>query len=1044
MLGMSERSDVVIQRTYAREISDGIFENWHQIADRVRGHQKWLWERALGRELNEVENAELDEFIKLVKDKKACTSGRTLWMAGQDIGKKREASHFNCCFLKLKDVRDFVDLFYLLLQGCGVGFKPESGLLNGFMRKIPEVEIISSNRNKRGGNEHNIESWDAESKVWTIQIGDSAEAWAKSIGKILAGKYPADKLILDFSQIRGEGIRLKGYGWISSGYKPLAKAYRKITEIMNRRAGCLLNKIDILDIANHLGQTLSSRRSAQICLYDHGKPEFKELSTAKYNYWIDNPQRSSSNNSQMFWEKPSLETIRESLQMMYDAGGSEPGMINAEAASKRAPWFSGVNPCGEILLAAFGVCNLMEINLAAFRDDMTALLRAAYLVGRANYRQTLVNFKDGMLQENWHQVNEFLRLCGVGITGVAQRPDLKEFDYISLRREATHGAYSMADELGLQRPKNITTQKPSGCRPLDAITVTDKGVLTLEEILEHHPAGQEWNNIQGLNVYQGESLENQVSKSYRNGVSEVLEIKMPYGLSIQSTPNHPWFVKTKYSRASRNKYKEINQWIPAQDIRPGDMIEVNTSSYRKQTSSSLAPISSEDFSNQTEDIKCPEKMDTDLAWLIGYFYGDGCLSEHQYRVRICDSNLDCLLKAQRIFKDKFGLNRNIGQMREYKKAHEISVSSRQLYQWFKLNGIDKSDGIPKVIRQSSREDIISFFAGIFDADGCFHKHSTGRSIRATLSTAYDDKAQMLQQVSWAVGLCLGKSLNTQGDNKQAKKNIWLMTISSYVEQSTLDVFKYNSIKYKQALDKGLYEMVFGKTGRKNIQVLDVISVGEKVTADIEVDKEHWYYAGAFKSHNTLSKVFECTEGIHKPLGKYIINNIVFGKSDPLIPRLRSAGYKVSDHPRDETAYLVRFPVKYDGVEFDKVKINGQLMEVNLESAIDQLERYKMIMQNWCDQNCSITVSYDESELEDIANWMYNNWDSYVGVSFILRNDPTKTAQDLGHDYLPQEVVTEQQYLNEMKHITKIDFNNTGSYEQIDSGDECSTGACPIK
>lgn len=30
---------------------------------------------------------------------------------------------------------------------------------------------------------------------------------------------------------------------------------------------------------------------------------------------------------------------------MEEAGGSEPGLVNAEVARMRAPWFKGCNPC---------------------------------------------------------------------------------------------------------------------------------------------------------------------------------------------------------------------------------------------------------------------------------------------------------------------------------------------------------------------------------------------------------------------------------------------------------------------------------------------------------------------------------------------------------------------------------------------------------------------------------------------------------------------------------------------------------------------------
>lgn len=116
----------------------------------------------------------------------------------------------------------------------------------------------------------------------------------------------------------------------------------------------------------------------------------------------------------------------------------------------------------EILLGNKSFCNLTEIDLAKFKGDHAGLIRAIYIAARANYRQTCVNLRDGVLQEAWHLNNEFLRLCGVGLTGIAQRDDLSEYDLMQMRLQAVSSAYGMADDLGLQRPKNVTCVKPSG------------------------------------------------------------------------------------------------------------------------------------------------------------------------------------------------------------------------------------------------------------------------------------------------------------------------------------------------------------------------------------------------------------------------------------------------------------------------------------------------------------------------------------------------------------------------------------------------------
>jgi len=647
----SLRAQLITRRTYNRPTDDTgkNFETWEQTVDRVIGHQAWLWDRA-----GSANHSELEELRKLMLDRKVLMSGRTLWLGGTSVAQKREASQFNCSFTHVETVQDVVDCLWLLLQGCGVGFRPIIGQLTGFRKPIKELEVIHSSRTEKGGQEHNSETF--KDGVWTIVVGDSAEAWAKSIGKLAAHPFPADKLVLDFSNIRPAGERLKGYGWISSGDAAIAKAYEAIFHIFNRRAGSLLTRIDILDVVNWLGTVLSSRRSAEIALFEYGEDEWQEFAVAKKDWWVNNIQRAQSNNSLLFKNKPLRSELAAIFDLMVASGGSEPGFVNSQTAIKRAPWFKGSNPCVEILLGNKSFCNLTEVDVGKFKGDSSGLRRAIHLAARANYRQTCVNLQDGILQEAWHLNNDFLRLCGVGLTGIARRPDLGPYDYVELQRTATSGAYMMADELGTPRPKNVTTVKPSG---------------------------------------------------------------------------------------------------------------------------------------------------------------------------------------------------------------------------------------------------------------------------------------------------------------------------------------------------------------------------------------------------TLSKIMDTTEGVHKPLGKYLFNNVNFSKHDPLVALCRASGYKVLENPSDPESILITFPVSWDDVPFDKFTKDGIDMEVNLESALSQLERYKMLMENWCQQNVSATISYSVDEVDDIVDWLMDNWNVYVGVSFLFRADPTKTAKDLGYLYLPQEVVTKAVFDEYVSRIQPLEIDKANSFEEI-QGEDCSTGACPIR
>jgi hypothetical protein len=117
--------------------------------------------------------------------------------------------------------------------------------------------------------------------------------------------------------------------------------------------------------------------------------------------------------------------------------------------------------------------------------------------------------------------------------------------------------------------------------------------------------------------------------------------------------------------------------------------------------------------------------------------------------------------------------------------------------------------------------------------------------------------------------------------------------------------------------------------------------------------------------------------------------------------------------------------------------------VNLESAVKQLERYKMMMDNYVEQNCSVTISYGVEEVDEIVQWLHQNWDSYVGVSFILRADPTKTAEDLGYLYLPQEVTTKEKFDAYVANLQPVSLESANTLEEL-RDDECATGACPIR
>ena len=79
--------------------------------------------------------------------------------------------------------------------------------------------------------------------------------------------------------------------------------------------------------------------------------------------------------------------------------------------------------------------------------------------------------------------------------------------------------------------------------------------------------------------------------------------------------------------------------------------------------------------------------------------------------------------------------------------------------------------------------------------------------------------------------------------------------------------------------------------------------------------------------------------------------------------------------------------------------------------------------------------------------MLSHWDSYVGVSWAFRTDPTKTAADFGAAYLPQSVVdreTFEEYVSRLKPLdTPADIGGAVSLDELDP--DCGEGGvCPVR
>jgi adenosylcobalamin-dependent ribonucleoside-triphosphate reductase len=335
---------------------------------------------------------------------------------------------------------------------------------------------------------------------------------------------------ISYNSIRPAGERLKTFGGTASGYEPLRDMFDGFNRILKNEIDPSLapitdgkvRPIHILDMANFIGYNVvvgGVRRTAEIALFDS---DDWESILAKYGIngiWTDQQlanhrkiaeylesvgqlpswfndiksigdgrfnlnHRRMSNNSIAFTDKPSRDFLSFIFTVMQTEG--EPGFINMrELAARRFKQLNvadptesdyelmmdslGLNPCAEIILSSYGVCNLTTVNVMQYvkdgKLDTKGLRRAQQLSTRAGIRMTLVELE----LSRWSNTQKRDRLLGTSLTGWKDAIDALGYDreqerYLlqNLRYIARKEADEYAKQLRIATPLLVTTVKPEG------------------------------------------------------------------------------------------------------------------------------------------------------------------------------------------------------------------------------------------------------------------------------------------------------------------------------------------------------------------------------------------------------------------------------------------------------------------------------------------------------------------------------------------------------------------------------------------------------
>tara|TARA_Y100001956_G_C4129734_1_gene193103 strand:- start:36520 stop:38421 length:1902 start_codon:yes stop_codon:yes gene_type:complete len=275
-----------------------------------------------------------------------------------------------------------------------------------------------------------------------------------------------------------------------------------------------------------------------------------------------------------------------------------------------------------------------------------------------------------------------------------------------------------------------------------------------------------------------------------------------------------------------------------------------------------------------------------------------------------------------------------------------------------------------------------------------------------------------------------------------KRKVRLATILGTI-QSTFTDFKYLRKKWKDNCDE---ERLLGVslTGIcDNIGLLgepEVLSDLRKIAVETN---EEWAARlnipvsaaiTCVKPSGTVSQLVDSASGLHTRHSPFYLRTVRADNKDPCTEFLKDKGvYNEPDAMKPETTTVFYFPIKSP---------DGAVTREDM-SAVDMLNLWEELQDNWCEHKPSATINVKDDEWMDVAAWVYKKFDKLSGVSFLPYDGGS-------YKQAPYQEITEEEYNDWVaKHpLPEIDWEGLKEYESEDhtTGSQeyaCVGNACEV-
>jgi ribonucleoside-triphosphate reductase len=282
----------------------------------------------------------------------------------------------------------------------------------------------------------------------------------------------------------------------------------------------------------------------------------------------------------------------------------------------------------------------------------------------------------------------------------------------------------------------------------------------------------------------------------------------------------------------------------------------------------------------------------------------------------------------------------------------------------------------------------------------------------------------------------------EGDSLDALKDKVRLATMLGTLQSSLTDFRYLSTKWKKNTEE---ERLLGVslTGIMDHDVLNGPSnvCGEwlndlKETA-IRANVESAGILGiptsaaitCVKPSGTVSQLVGSASGIHPRYGKTYIRRVRADAKDPLAHWMKDKGVPCEPDFYNPSSLVFSFPVRAPERAVCRDDVSAEA----------QLKLVQHFNEHWCEHKASVTIYVKEEEWLDVGAWVYRNFDSVSGLSFL----PTDNGS---YRQAPYEDVSDTALTGLEEAMPSIDFNdyregldNTTASQEL----ACVGGVCEL-